>query len=94
MRQKGDLPWQVTKDRAKDKAVDKVRGVVVAPVREWEAALEQARVWEPEEVEEAGWVAERWGRKETASAPSAEHGPHTKEVFPVWNRNVPIAEQP
>jgi hypothetical protein len=75
-------------------AADKVRGVVAAPDRVWEAALEQARVWETEEVERAGWVAERWDLKETASAPSAEHGLHTKEAFPVWNRNVPIAEQP
>jgi hypothetical protein len=53
VRQKGDLPWQVTKDRAKDKAMDKVRGAVAAQDRVWEAVLKQAGAWEPEEVEEA-----------------------------------------
>jgi hypothetical protein len=94
VRQKGDLPWQVTKDRAKDKAVDKVRGVVVVPARVWEALLEQVKVWEADEAAKEEWAEEHWGRKANAFVPSAEQGLHTKEAFPVSSRNAPTVEQP
>jgi hypothetical protein len=58
------------------------------------AAVAAAKASVAVKVEKEEWVEEPWGLKASAAVPSAEHGLHTKEAFPVWSRNVPVAEQP
>jgi hypothetical protein len=78
VRKKGDLPWQLTKERVQDKAEVKAWGVVAVSVKAWEA----------DEAAKEEWAEERWALKANASVPSAAPSHPIREVFPAYSKNA------
>jgi hypothetical protein len=88
VRKKGDLPWQLTKERVQDKVEVKAWGVVAVPVRVQAAVVVAAKASVVVKVEKEEWVEEPWGLKASASVPNAALSHPIREVFLVSSRNV------